>query len=259
MTAAGISFLSEGQGAPIVFLHGIGGGARQFAGQLRHFGRTARAVAWDMPGYGGSAPLSTVTIASLAEALARFLAALGLERPVLVGHSIGGMIVQQLLADAPLAARAVVLAQTSAAFGGRDPAWAAEFIRARLAPLEAGRTLAELAPEMVAAMIGEAPDLAGMALARDCIAATPEAAYRATVEAMPGFDLRHALPRIAVPTLVLAGTRDPNAPAEAMERMAGRIPGARFVALEGAGHLAHLEQPERFDAALGGFLAELDA
>ncbi len=253
---AGITYLAAGDRAavPILFLHGIGGAARAFAGQLAHFGRDYQAVAWDMPGYGGSAPLPLVSIEALAASLGLFIRELGLERPVLVGHSIGGMIVQRLLAEAPHAARAVVLAQTSAAFGSQDPAWGDAFVHARLAPLDAGQTMADLAPGLAASLIGDDPDPAGVALAADCMAHTPDSTYRDMVLAMPGFDQREALGRIAVPTLVLAGSRDPNAPAAAMERMAGRIPGARYVVLEGAGHLASLEQPARFNAALQDFL-----
>src|SRR5471030_1034044 len=83
---------------PLVFLHGIGGAARAWRGQLDFFGDRYRAIAWDMPGYSGSAPLSTVSIAALADVLQDFLQYIGATRPVLVGHSIGGMIVQQLLA-----------------------------------------------------------------------------------------------------------------------------------------------------------------
>lgn len=254
---AGIAYRSEGKGVPLLFLHGIGGAGRQFAPQFRHFAPRFRVLAWDMPGYGHSVPLPLVTMDALAAALAGFIAALGLDRPVLVGHSLGGMLVQRLLADAPGAARAVVLAQTSAAFGGRDPAWAEQFVSTRLAPLDAGHSLADLAPDMVRGMVGDDPDADGVALAIDCLAHTPASTYRDTVLAMPGFDMRHALPRIAVPALVLAGTRDPNAPAAAMERMAAAIPSAEYVALDGAGHLAHLEQPARFNAALDAFLARL--
>ena len=254
---AGITYLSTGDGRPILFLHGLGGAARQFAPQLAHFGKTSRAIAWDMPGYGGSVPLPLVTIDALAAALGGFMQALGLERPVLVGHSLGGMIVQRLLAEAPHAASAVVLAQTSAAFGGRDPAWAESFLRERLGPLDEGNSMADLAPAMVAALMGDAPDPAGVALAQDCLAHTPDATYRDSIQAMPGFDQREALGRLALPTLVLAGSKDPNAPAAGMARMAERIPGAQFVVLDGAGHLAHLEQPARFNAALDAFLQAL--
>src|SRR5512136_213309 len=80
---------------PLVFLHGIGGAARAWRGQLDFFGDRYRAIAWDMPGYGGSAPLPAVSIATLAGALQDFLHELGATKPILVGHSIGGMIVQQ--------------------------------------------------------------------------------------------------------------------------------------------------------------------
>src|SRR5262245_41088451 len=80
---------------PLVFLHGIGGAARAWRGQLASFGDRYRAIAWDMPGYGGSAPLKSISVATLAEALQDFLREIGANRPLLVGHSIGGMIVQQ--------------------------------------------------------------------------------------------------------------------------------------------------------------------
>ncbi len=87
------------------------------AASWNFFGDRYRAIAWDMPGYGGSAPLPTVSIATLADALQDFLPQVGATKPILVGHSIGGMIVQQWLANNPRIAAAVVLAQTSPAFG----------------------------------------------------------------------------------------------------------------------------------------------
>ncbi len=80
---------------PLIFLHGIGGAARAWHSQVASFGARYRTIAWDMPGYGGSAPLADVSIVGLADALQDFLQQIDAKRPVLVGHSIGGMIVQQ--------------------------------------------------------------------------------------------------------------------------------------------------------------------
>ncbi len=171
------------------------------------------AIAWDMPGYGGSAPLPAVSIAALADALRDFLQQAGAIRPILVGHSIGGMIVQQLLAKHPDIAAAVVLAQTSPAFGKPDGDWQKSFLDARLGPLDRGETMASLAPTLVKELVGDDPDASGMVLARDCMASVPEATYRATMLALMGFDQRSALADIAVPTLVLSGSKDKNAPA----------------------------------------------
>ena len=248
----------EASGSPerrgLVFLHGIGGAARAWRGQLEHFGEHYHAVAWDMPGYGQSARLDTVSITTLAAALQDFLIQIGARRPILVGHSIGGMIVQEWLLTHPQAAAAVVLAQTSPAFGKADGDWQRSFIAARLGPLDRGATMASLAPDLVSELVGDDPDPQGLQLATSCMAGVPEASYRASMLALLGFDRRQALKDIKVPTLVLAGSKDRNAPAAMMEKMASFIPGADYVELHGAGHLVNLERPGEFNAALESFL-----
>jgi len=239
---------------PLVFLHGIGGAARAWRGQINAFSDRYRALAWDMPGYGGSAPLPSVSIASLADALRDFLQAIGGPRPVLVGHSIGGMIVQQWLIEYPRAAAAVVLAQTSPAFGKTEGDWQKQFIEARLGPLDRGETMKSLAPVLVKELVGDNPDASGMDIARECMGSVPETSYRAMMLALLGFDQRKALADITVPTLVLSGSRDKNAPAPMMAKMATYIPQATYVELEGAGHLVNLERPKAFNAALDQFL-----
>jgi 3-oxoadipate enol-lactonase len=239
---------------PLVFLHGIGGAARAWHRQLTAFGDRYRAIAWDMPGYGNSQPLPAVSIVTLAAALKDFLHQIGAAKPVLVGHSIGGMIVQQLLTHDPIIAESVVLAQTSPAFGKADCDWQKEFLDARLGPLDRGETMAQLAPKLVAELVGDDCDADGLTLARECMASVPEASYRAAMMAMPGFDLRKALAQICVPALVIAGGKDKNAPAAMVRKMASFIPNATYVELESVGHLAALEQPREFNAVLNDFL-----
>jgi 3-oxoadipate enol-lactonase len=239
---------------PLLFLHGIGGAARVWRGQLDFFSDRYRTIAWDMPGYGGSASPEKFSIPALADALRDFLQQVGATKPILVGHSIGGMIVQQLLATNPRVAGAIVLAQTSPAFGRADGDWQKSFIEARLGPLDRGETLASLAPSLVKELVGDNPDIGGMELARECMASVPEATYRATMLAVLGFDQRNALKDIVVPTLLLSGSKDKNAPAPMMAKMATYIPSAKYIELEGVGHLANLERPGAFNAALDSFL-----
>ena len=85
------------------------------------------------------------------------------------------------------------------------------------------------------------------------MAAVPEATYRATMLALLGFDLRHALKDITVPTLVLSGSKDNNAPAPMMAKMATYIPSGSYVELEGVGHLANLERPQRLQCRARSF------
>lgn len=242
---------------PLIFLHGIGGAARSWRRQLATFGDHFRAIAWDMPGYGGSAPLASVSIAALADALQQFIEQLGAAKPILVSHSIGGMIVQKWLVQFPKLARAVVLAQTSPAFGKADGDWQKSFIAARLGPLDRGETMKSLAPTLVKELVGGDPDPNGMELARECMGSVPEASYRAMMLALIGFDQRSTLGDISVPTLLLSGSKDNNAPAPMMAKTATYIPGAEYVELAGVGHLANLERPAAFDEALGRFLNSL--
>src|SRR5690349_4360486 len=243
---------------PLIFLHGIGGAARAWRSQVARFGDRYRAIAWDMPGYGGSAPLANASIATLANALQDFLQRISGKRPILVGHSIGGMIVQQWLTRHPRTAAAVVLAQTSPAFGKAEGDWQKQFIEARLGPLDRGETMKSLAPVLVKELVGESPDARGMEVARDCMGSVPEASYRAMMLALLGFDQRKPLGNIAVPTLVLSGSKDKNAPAPMMAKMATYIPGAAYVELESAGHLVNLERPKAFNTALDQFLKTIE-
>jgi 3-oxoadipate enol-lactonase len=93
-----------------------------------------------------------------------------------------------------------------------------------------------------------------MQAAQSVMAAVPEQTYRQVLAAIVAFDRRGDLPAIGVPTLCLAGAHDRTAPPEVMRRMAGHIPGAEFVELSGAGHIANVEQPQAFGDAVVGFL-----
>lgn len=261
---AGIGYRAAGAvGAPaLVFLHGISGGARWFDPQLAAFADTHRVVALDAAGFGLSTMAPAGSMAGHAAALAGFLDAARLGPAVLVGHSMGGMVVQEYLAQGG-AARAIVLVGTSAVFGSRDPAWQEAFIAGRLGLLDRGGTMADVAAAMqpgdgTPAQIGPDPDLVGIGLARSVTAAVGADAYRLAVRSLIGFDRRAALGQIGVPALLIAGEVDINAPPKGMQKMAESISGARYVCLPRCGHLQNLEQPAQFNAALRAFLTTLD-
>lgn len=235
----------------VVLLHGIGGAT--WAGLVPALA-PAPVLDWPLPGYGGTPMLPETGFAAWAAALRERLDAEGIPRADLLGHSIGGMLAQEFALTWPERVRSLVLYATTPAFGGRDPAFAEGFLAERLAPLDRGLGMAALAAEGIPPMLGpEAPPGAAEA-ATAAMAAVPEAAYRATVRALTTFDRRDDIGRIAAPTLLLAGERDPLAPPRTMGRMAAAIRGARLVVLPGAGHLAHLEQPAAFNAAVRDFL-----
>ncbi|MFI5014002.1 MAG: alpha/beta fold hydrolase [Hyphomicrobiales bacterium] len=249
--------IARGAGSrAVVFLHGVGLSATTFRPLVEALGENRRAVALPLPGYDGSAMIEPYTMASVAARLADSLDALGIETADLVGHSLGGMLALEFACSQPARLASLTLVATTPVFGSKDGSFEEQFLAERFGPLDAGRTLAEIAPTMVEAVVGQ--DAAPEAVAAAIIAqgATLEAAYRASVRCLIGFDRRADLAGIGVPTLCVAGAEDKLAPTRSMERMAQAIPGGKLVVVAGAGHLPYLERPAEFAEALGAFLAD---
>jgi len=242
---------------PLVLIHGIGADGRMFEPVVERLADAAHIVVWNLPGYGGKPLVGPLTFPGLAAALAADLEALGIDRAVLLGHSIGGMVVQELAATFPQRVRALILSATTAVFGSRDGSFQREFLQARLGPLDAGQTMAQMGAEVSPRLLGSAaaPDAAA-ALVK-LMSEVPEATFRAAVQCLVTFNRRTELERIASPTLLIAGEEDINAPLKAMTRMAEVVPGSRLEVLGGTGHLAPLECPERYADIVRRFLADL--
>jgi 3-oxoadipate enol-lactonase len=237
---------------PLAFLHGVGGNHAVWDRQLPYFaalGYDARA--WDQPGYGGTPAVEPYDLEQVANALARWLPA---APAIVVGHSMGGFVAQEAYARFPERFKALVLSFTSASFGGAGTDFARQFIAARIAPLDQGKRMAEIAARVIPAMRGRRSRDDGVALAQQAMSEVPPGTYRKAVHLLTTFDRRASLAAIAVPTLVLAGSDDRVAPAAVMEKLAARIPGAEYVCLEGCGHLGPMDQPEAFNESLAAFL-----
>lgn len=242
-----------------VLLHGVGGGRSAWM----HTGPMLaalgfRVLAADQPGYGLSKAIDPYDMAGMADAVRRLVvwAAGGDEtaKAFIVGHSMGGMVAQELAARWPGHVAALVLAATSPAFGAAGGAWQAEFLRSRFAPLDAGLGMAGLAAQLTPSMAGRNAVPERVAEAQALMAGVPEPTYRSALAALVRFDRREALARIAVPTLVVTGEDDRTAAPEVAKRMAARIAGAELVIVPATGHLLMLEQPEPFDRVLADFV-----
>jgi len=243
----------------VLMLHGVGGGRAAWdvsgtGAMLAAAGFTALSA--DFPGYGDSAPVQPYDLAGMASAVIDTLAALGTGPAVLVGHSMGGMVAQEVVARAPQAVCGLVLAGTSPAFGKPGGDWQQAFLQSRFAPLDAGLGMAGLAARLVPAMVAPGTAAPAIAAAQAMMAGVPEATYRAAVAALVAFDRRANLPNIQVPTLVITGEHDRTAAPEVARKMAERIPGALCHILPGAGHLLNIEQPDAFNTVLLQFLRQ---
>ncbi len=246
----------------VLLLHGIGGGAAMWAsdaaGTVDALAAAGfRVVAVDLPGYGAAEGAATVDLDAFVAAVAARVdaeRARGAVRCVLLGHSMGGMVALEVVARGVAAVDGLVLACTTAAFGPADGDWQRRFVADRLAPLDAGRGMAAMAAQLVPAMVSPRTRPGAAEVASSVMARVPEATYRAALAAIVAFDRRAALGAMAVPTLVVAGDADAVAPSMTMRRMAARIPDAEFVVVDDAGHLAPVEQPAAFNAAVVDFV-----
>ena len=267
MTASTPAYLEAGPPSAktcLVFLHGIGGGKKGFQSSVEYFASKGyRALAWDMPGYGDSPLTGALSFNSLAKSLELLLNKAKVQKAVLVGHSMGGMVALQAWTQCPQRIEGLVIAASSPAFGQQDGDFQQQFVAQRLAPLNAGKTMAQVADRLVPSMVAPQalpagamlPDWpAGLALAHACMSAVPPPTYRASLNALVKFEQRAALPTITVPTLCLAGEHDKTAPPEVLRRMAQKIPAAEYECISGVGHLMGFEQEAPFHAAVFNFV-----
>ena len=234
---------AEREGTPLVLVHGAGGSSVTWLGALRNLGRTRRCLAPDLPGHGQSdlppGGTSAVTIEAYRDFVGAFCDALGVRRAVLVGHSMGGAIIQEAallwpdrVAGLVLIGTAARLAVSPAVFDAIDNHFA-QF------------------PEMLA-MTGFSPSMPreqALRLARAGLQA-PQAVVRADFEACNRWDARERIAAIRAPTLVMIGEDDLLAPAKYGRFMADRIPNARTVAFPQTGHMVHLERHTDLVASL---------
>jgi pimeloyl-ACP methyl ester carboxylesterase len=246
-----------GAGETLLFLHGIGGNARNWAAQRDHFADRYQAAAWDARGYGQSGG-AVERFAQFADDAAAVIDALGAPAHV-VGLSMGGRIALDLAHRYPDRLRSLTLANTSA--GSPEtaaPEKVAAFLALRLRPLvEEGLNPADIAESIVAGIAG--PNITPQARAAllDSHRRLHKDGYIAAMRAVTGFTAFPDFATIAVPTLVVTASEDRIAPPAHARAMAARIPGARLAELPGAGHISNIEAPGAFNAALGAFLAGL--
>ncbi len=252
------AFFEQGRGdTAVLLLHGVGGGRAIWADDASGTAAAIadagyRALALDFPGYGDSR--GEPTLGAMVQAVLDLVAKARAERTVLLGHSMGGMVAQEVVQRAPQLVQGLILACTSAAFGKPGGDWQNKFLAERLAPLDAGLGMAGMADQLVPGLVAPDAPAAACEAARRVMARVPEATYRIALRAIAGFDRREGLAALRVPTLMLAAEHDRTAPPDVMQRMASKVSGAEYLCLPGAGHIANVEAPAAFNAAVVSFL-----
>ena len=251
-------FTSLGSGPVVLMLHDADGDHLTFAPQVESLaGAGYRAVAWDMPGYGYSAPVEPYTFKALAASCAALIDALQAAPVALIGHGMGAMVALETALRQPQRVHRLVLCAGGPPLDAQAVHdWVAPR-QAALAALGAGGSMAQLAQTLVPRFIGTGALAQGVQLAVHALGRVYPGAYRHALDALPTFDRgAPVLQRLAAPVLLLGGAADRCTPPAALEALAQVLPDAVHVSLPQVGHWPQLESPEAFDAVLLHFLAE---
>lgn len=238
-------------GPVLVFSHPLGTDLTMWNGQAADFGNKFRVLRYDKRGHGGSSsPAGPYTIDQMGRDAVALLDYLKLHQVNYCGLSIGGQTGMWLGVNAPERLNRLVLSNTAAKIGN-DDGW-----NARIDAVKKGgvRSVSKVVidrwftPEFQT----EAP--AEIERIRAVFERSDATGYVACCEAVKRFDFRDKVGGVRVPTLVIAGTRDPATPPSDTKLVADRIAGSRFVELS-ASHLSNIEQREKYSAAVAEFLA----
>ncbi|GKQ33902.1 alpha/beta fold hydrolase [Streptomyces sp. A012304] len=236
----------DGGGVPLVFVHGWTANRHRWDHQIAHFSTTRRVVRLDLRGHGESGGAGVKTIDELAADVLALLDHLKIERCVLVGHSMGGMIAQTIALAHPGRVERMVLVNSIGRMAynrGRGLLMAAS----TLVPFKlfvAANIQRAFAPgyprEEIRAYVKASAD-------------TPREVVMTLYGAMRAFDLLDRAGEIAVPTLMIHGYHDIQLPLKQMLRMAKAYPDATVRVLD-AGHELPVEKPAELTAAIDAFV-----
>lgn len=241
----------DGTGPTLLFLHGWGTSGRTWGAQLPDFTRDHRVVTLDWRGCGRSArPARGNTIAGVVGDLVALIGALRLDRPVVVGSSIGGVFATELGLHRPELIAGVVPV-------GAPGYWPST------RPQAQAKLVAGLHHDRAATVAGWVPGWYAPGTASALIDWTARQVLDSGVyidehqTTATGYDPRPTLPRLQVPIHYLHGELDTAVPLEVARTCAALTPGAEVSVVAGAGHMPHQERPDRFNNALRAALARI--
>jgi 3-oxoadipate enol-lactonase len=243
-----LSILEAGTGDPVIFVHGVVTTSNIFPKYLNAYSPDFRGIAVDLRGYGDSQkPDSGFNIKQFSKDLIALADKLEIEKPIWVGVSMGGMILQQLALDYPERVRALVLVSTTDG---------AMVLDKDLPSIGNPRDFREVSRNII---VESFPPETSATLYQPLLDRIPTwngTVLREALTSMAQASVRGQISKITAPTLVVVGTKDDVATPAIAKGIQSQIAGAQLVEFN-TGHFMMAEDPERFRKVLGDFLQSL--
>lgn len=244
--------------ATLLLIHGFPLDKTLWDDNVRALSSAADVMALDLPGFGDRpAPAAAVSMESYAQGLLDHLDAVGVDRVIPCGLSMGGYVAMALAERAPERVAGLILCNT------RSTADTAEGIVARESTARDAldRGMEVIARGMVPKVLGattrrERPELA-IRIERMMARQNPKAVAAASRAMARRPDRTNVLRSFDRPTLVITGEEDDLMPLPTSQAMVNALPKGELVVLPGAGHLSNVERPEAFDQAVLTYLRRL--
>ncbi|WP_327068262.1 alpha/beta hydrolase [Kitasatospora sp. NBC_01250] len=243
-----------GTGDPIVFLHGFGTSGRVWGAQVADLAADHEVITVDWRGAGRSDhPATGNTIADNVADILALITELGLDRPVVVGSSMGATFALEAALAAPELVRGAVSVNGPGYWPGQGMTELLDQLIGNLVTDRAG-TLAGWVPSWFG-------PVAGPALIDWTVRQTLDSGVfiDALLLEAAAYDPREDLPRLAVPAVFVHGVLDSEIPLAVSENLAALAPLGSVQAIEGAGHLPHQELPLEFNLVLRAALERIEA
>ena len=242
-------------GPPIVFANSLGTDFRIWGRVIARLADRYRCITFDKRGHGLS-DLGTagISIPRLADDALGVMDSYGVERAVIIGVSIGGLICQGVHHRAPERTAGLVVCDSAAKIGTEEM-WQERIDKIAEGGLEAmaDPILERWFPP--AFHRDRAVELAGY---RNMLLRTTVEGYLGCCRAIQAADMRQEAPAITAPTLVICGAEDGATPPALVSEFARSVPGARYEELAGVGHLPSIDEPDKVADLIEGFLAGID-
>ena len=244
-----------GQGAPLLFLHGLGSRGEDWAAQLPCFADRYRVITADMRGHGQSdKPPGPYSVPMMARDVIDLLDGLGIGSTHIVGLSMGGMIAFQLGVEWPERVGSLVIVNSGPALVART---VGEWLRIRQRLLLAQLFGPARTGHFLSKRLFPKADQSLMRLQFiERWAQNDRDAYLASLRALVGWSVLERIDEIRCPVLVISGDRD-YTPLELKREYTARIRDAQLVVIEDSGHATPVDQAENFNDVVLEFLARV--